>query len=141
MLTVEPGLYFQPEDELVPEELRGIGIRIEDDVLVTATGARNLSAGPAARRPTRSRPGWPSSARRVPACPADRAPHPPPQPGATHVAAGLFAVRPRAAPSSPRRSWRRGSARISPEKRRSFTFILIVKTRSLTVGTEPVYPI
>ncbi|WP_019868774.1 aminopeptidase P family protein [Salinispora oceanensis] len=45
VLTVEPGLYFQPEDELVPEELRGIGVRIEDDVLVTATGTRNLSAG------------------------------------------------------------------------------------------------
>jgi Xaa-Pro aminopeptidase len=45
VLTVEPGLYFQPEDELVPEELRGIGIRIEDDILVTAGGAVNLSAG------------------------------------------------------------------------------------------------
>ena len=45
MLTVEPGLYFQPEDELVPAELRGIGVRIEDDVLVTAAGAVNLSAG------------------------------------------------------------------------------------------------
>jgi len=45
VLTVEPGLYFQPEDDLVPEELRGIGVRIEDDVLVTATGAVNLSAG------------------------------------------------------------------------------------------------
>ncbi|MEU6073509.1 aminopeptidase P family protein [Micromonospora sp. NPDC047074] len=45
VLTVEPGLYFQPEDELVPEELRGVGIRIEDDILVTATGAVNLSAG------------------------------------------------------------------------------------------------
>lgn len=45
VLTNEPGLYFQPEDELVPEELRGIGIRIEDDVLVTATGSKNLSAG------------------------------------------------------------------------------------------------
>lgn len=44
VLTVEPGLYFQPEDDLVPEELRGIGIRIEDDILVTATGAVNLSA-------------------------------------------------------------------------------------------------
>ncbi|WP_434740872.1 aminopeptidase P family protein [Micromonospora sp. SH-82] len=44
VLTVEPGLYFQPEDELVPEELRGVGVRIEDDVLVTATGAVNLSA-------------------------------------------------------------------------------------------------
>jgi Xaa-Pro aminopeptidase len=45
VLTVEPGLYFQPEDELVPAELRGIGIRIEDDVVVTADGCRNLSAG------------------------------------------------------------------------------------------------
>ncbi|MFF0318099.1 aminopeptidase P family protein [Micromonospora sp. NPDC005252] len=45
VLTVEPGLYFQPEDELVPEELRGTGVRIEDDILVTATGAVNLSAG------------------------------------------------------------------------------------------------
>lgn len=45
VLTVEPGLYFQPEDELVPEELRGMGIRIEDDVLVTADGCRNLSDG------------------------------------------------------------------------------------------------
>lgn len=45
VLTVEPGLYFQPEDDLVPEELRGVGVRIEDDVLVTADGARNLSDG------------------------------------------------------------------------------------------------
>ena len=36
VLTVEPGLYFQADDLLVPEELRGIGIRIEDDILVTA---------------------------------------------------------------------------------------------------------
>jgi Xaa-Pro aminopeptidase len=43
VLTVEPGLYFQDDDLLVPEELRGIGIRIEDDVVVTADGARNLS--------------------------------------------------------------------------------------------------
>jgi Xaa-Pro aminopeptidase len=45
VLTVEPGLYFQPEDELVPAELRGVGIRIEDDVLVTADGTDVLSAG------------------------------------------------------------------------------------------------
>jgi Xaa-Pro aminopeptidase len=45
VLTVEPGLYFQPEDELVPEELSGIGIRIEDDVLVTHDGPKVLSAG------------------------------------------------------------------------------------------------
>ena len=39
VLTVEPGLYFQEDDLLVPEELRGIGIRIEDDILVTADGS------------------------------------------------------------------------------------------------------
>src|SRR6476620_11458327 len=44
VLTVEPGLYFQEDDLLVPEELRGIGIRIEDDILITADGHRNLSA-------------------------------------------------------------------------------------------------
>ncbi|GAA3647508.1 aminopeptidase P family protein [Nocardioides ginsengisoli] len=43
VLTVEPGLYFQADDLLVPEELRGIGIRIEDDLVVTADGVRNLS--------------------------------------------------------------------------------------------------
>jgi Xaa-Pro aminopeptidase len=43
VLTVEPGLYFQEDDLLVPEELRGIGIRIEDDILVTADGYRNFS--------------------------------------------------------------------------------------------------
>ena len=43
VLTVEPGLYFQANDLTVPEEYRGIGVRIEDDILVTATGARNLS--------------------------------------------------------------------------------------------------
>ena len=44
VLTVEPGLYFQPDDLTVPEDLRGIGVRIEDDVLITADGFRNLSA-------------------------------------------------------------------------------------------------
>jgi Xaa-Pro aminopeptidase len=43
VLTVEPGLYFQPDDLTVPEGLRGIGIRIEDDVLVTEDGCRVLS--------------------------------------------------------------------------------------------------
>lgn len=44
VLTMEPGLYLQSHDELVPPELRGMGVRIEDDVLVTATGNRVLSA-------------------------------------------------------------------------------------------------
>ncbi|MGW7051397.1 aminopeptidase P family protein [Streptomyces sp. NPDC054887] len=45
VLTVEPGLYFQPDDLTVPAEYRGIGVRIEDDILVTADGNENLSAG------------------------------------------------------------------------------------------------
>jgi Xaa-Pro aminopeptidase len=45
VLTVEPGLYFQQDDLTVPAEYRGIGVRIEDDILVTPDGARNLSAG------------------------------------------------------------------------------------------------
>jgi Xaa-Pro aminopeptidase len=45
VLTVEPGLYFQADDLTVPEEYRGIGVRIEDDILVTADGNRNLSDG------------------------------------------------------------------------------------------------
>jgi Xaa-Pro aminopeptidase len=44
VFTVEPGLYFQADDLSVPEEYRGIGVRIEDDILVTADGHRNLSA-------------------------------------------------------------------------------------------------
>ncbi|WP_285223513.1 aminopeptidase P family protein [Frankia sp. AiPa1] len=44
VLTVEPGLYFQPDDLTVPPELRGIGVRIEDDILVTRDGCQNMSA-------------------------------------------------------------------------------------------------
>ncbi|BFV55870.1 aminopeptidase P family protein [Kitasatospora sp. CMC57] len=43
VLTVEPGLYLQPDDETLPAELRGIGVRIEDDLVITADGARLMS--------------------------------------------------------------------------------------------------
>ncbi|WP_248240341.1 aminopeptidase P family protein [Microbacterium kunmingense] len=44
VFTIEPGLYFQIDDLTVPEEYRGIGVRIEDDVLMTSDGPENLSA-------------------------------------------------------------------------------------------------
>ncbi|MDH2393464.1 aminopeptidase P family protein [Streptomyces sp. HNM0663] len=43
VLTVEPGLYLQPDDETLPPELRGLGVRIEDDLLITEDGARLMS--------------------------------------------------------------------------------------------------
>ncbi|MDR0416590.1 MAG: aminopeptidase P N-terminal domain-containing protein [Propionibacteriaceae bacterium] len=43
-VTVEPGLYFKSDDRLVPARFRGIGVRIEDDILITADGCRVLTA-------------------------------------------------------------------------------------------------
>lgn len=45
VLTIEPGLYIDKNDKKVPKEYRGIGIRIEDDILVTQNGYKNLSLG------------------------------------------------------------------------------------------------
>jgi Xaa-Pro aminopeptidase len=63
VLTVEPGLYIRPDEKKVPDSFLGIGVRIEDDVLVTEEGHRVLtSAAPksveamcahAGRRPAR----------------------------------------------------------------------------------------
>ena len=44
VLTVEPGLYIPPDDKSAPAKYRGIGLRIEDDILVTKDGNFNLTA-------------------------------------------------------------------------------------------------
>ena len=43
LFTIEPGLYIPVDDEKAPEELRGMAVRIEDDLLVTADGAEMLT--------------------------------------------------------------------------------------------------
>jgi Xaa-Pro aminopeptidase len=43
VLTIEPALYFDKDDKSVPKKYRGIGVRIEDDILVAEDGFENLS--------------------------------------------------------------------------------------------------
>jgi len=45
VLTIEPGIYIDKNDKDVPKKYRGIGIRIEDDILVTKNACKNLSKG------------------------------------------------------------------------------------------------
>ncbi|HEY0396507.1 MAG TPA: aminopeptidase P family protein [Candidatus Elarobacter sp.] len=61
VLTVEPGLYFQLDDLTVPARYRGIGVRIEDDVLITESGVDVLSA--AIPRATDDVEAWVSAAK------------------------------------------------------------------------------
>ena len=44
VMTIEPGIYIAPDNKKVPKKWRGIGIRIEDDVLITRTGNRVLTS-------------------------------------------------------------------------------------------------
>jgi Xaa-Pro aminopeptidase len=44
VFTIEPGLYVAADDEQAPVALRGIGVRIEDDVAIHAGGCENLTA-------------------------------------------------------------------------------------------------
>lgn len=44
VFSVEPGLYISPDDETIPQGFRGIGIRIEDEVLITKTGHEILTS-------------------------------------------------------------------------------------------------
>jgi len=45
VLTIEPGVYLPEDDMNIPKKYRGIGIRIEDDILITKEGCENLSQG------------------------------------------------------------------------------------------------
>lgn len=43
VLTIEPGIYISKKDKKAPKDLRGLGLRIEDDILVTSKGQVNLT--------------------------------------------------------------------------------------------------
>ena len=43
VLTIEPGIYISKKDKKAEKGLKGLGLRIEDDILVTQTGQKNLT--------------------------------------------------------------------------------------------------
>ena len=45
VVTIEPGIYISEHNMRVEEKWRGIGVRIEDDIMITKTGNRNLTSG------------------------------------------------------------------------------------------------
>jgi Xaa-Pro aminopeptidase len=45
VFTIEPGLYISPDDKSVPAKWRGIGIRTEDDLVITKEGHEVLTEG------------------------------------------------------------------------------------------------
>ena len=51
VFTIEPGLYFRDDDLLVPAELRGMGVRIEDDVVIRPDGRPEYLTAAIPRRP------------------------------------------------------------------------------------------
>ena len=50
IITVEPGIYISSLNKKIPKEWRGIGVRIEDDVLITKNGNEVLTSGLAKKR-------------------------------------------------------------------------------------------
>ena len=96
VLTVEPGLYFQPDDLTVPEQYRGIGVRIEDDV------ARHRRRVPRAlrRAAARARRG-----RGLDGRPA-RAPHAEPRALADRAVGAAARARPRRCGVGGQNAWR-----------------------------------
>ena len=43
VLTIEPGIYIPKQDKKAEKDLKGLGLRIEDNILVTSTGQKNLT--------------------------------------------------------------------------------------------------
>src|SRR5258708_23463999 len=85
VLTVEPGIYIAPGESSVAPEWRGIGVRIEDDVLVTESEPQVLTAGiPKAVDEVRRAGGGGAAAATPPPLPRGPPPPGPPTPPRPH---------------------------------------------------------